>query len=135
MALAKWETARGGRRTLRVRDTREILRLRVPAGNRKTRFPEENRRDATLRMTTGEESHPLESKGGAPAKALKSPGPLTKTVSAPWATKGPKANGESEKQKAEPSAFWRSTTPFSAGADSLVMTPRRGGAAKPEARC
>jgi hypothetical protein len=46
-------------------------------------------------MTTGKESHPLESKGGAPAKALKSPGPLTKTVSAPWATKGQKAKSRS----------------------------------------
>ena len=42
---------------------------------------------------------PWKARVGAPAKALKSPGPLTKAVSAPWATKGRKTKSEKRKAK------------------------------------
>jgi hypothetical protein len=85
MTLA--ECDKGSRRRqngLHVENAREILRLRVPAGNHEARFPEEGMRDAPpphhtqKRRALGTpaarlgmiaaEIPPLKTKGGAPVK-------------------------------------------------------------------
>ena len=98
------------------RGLREILWLRVSeierrysAGKAAGRFITPSRAKPARvgdpgcgpRDDNGEEPTLWKARVGAPAKALKSPGPLTKAVSGPWATKGRKAKSKKQKAKSK----------------------------------